>query len=153
MQLIQFQSSPKQSCSVTASAPIVGQAFLDVAVGAGATPVPLFTALASGSVPFAAGQLANNTCADLQVVLTYLDSADCDACTTEAITTVNRTVLVPKGSTFPLPTGLISEATVATGNIIGGVFTASNLQTAGKIIWYSEYQTGCTDSGCLKLVP
>lgn len=152
-QLIQFQIPAKQSCSVTASAPIVGQSFLDVAVASGSTPVDLFTPLASGAVPYAAGQLANTTCADLQVVLTYLDSADCDLCTSEVITTVTKTILVPKGATFPLPMGLISAGTVTTGNISAGVFTAANLQAAGKIVWYSDYQPGCSDSGCVKLVP
>lgn len=153
--LIQFLPTESQKCGTTASLPRVGQAFLDIAAngGTGATPTLLFPVLATGDIPFAAGQISNNTCADLQVTLTYLDSADCDSCTTETITLEPLTILVPKNSVFPLPTGLVSAGGFITGTITAGVFTASDVTVAGKVIWYSEYQTGCSDSGCEKLVP
>jgi hypothetical protein len=152
-QLISYLSSPSQNCSVKAIAPVVGQSFINVAAASGATATDLFTTLATGAKPFASGQIQNATCGDLEVTLTYLDSQDCNLCTSETITTSVKTVIVPKNSVFPLPTGLISAASFKTGTQVGSTFTASNLNVAGNVTWYSEYQPGCADSGCNVLVP
>ena len=152
-QLISYLPTTSQNCGVKAIAPVVGQSFINVAKGQGLAAIDLFEELATGDIPYAAGQISNATCADLEVTLTYLDSQDCSACTEETITTANVVVIVPKGSVFPLPSGLVSAATFKTGSQVGAAFTASNLNVPGTITWYSVYQKGCADSGCNVLVP
>jgi hypothetical protein len=149
-QLISYLSTASNCSSIKATAPIVGQAKATIAVGAGSTATDLFTALASGTTPYVAGQLSNPGCADVQLTIEYLNGADCDSCTADTITKVPVKVVVPAKSVFPLPEGLIASIKYETGSRSAtGVFTASNVTVAQSIEWYSFYQPSCSQ----QLVP
>jgi hypothetical protein len=150
-QLISYLSTAS-SCStgIRATAPIVGQAKATIAVGSGSTATDLFTALATGATPYAGGQLSNPGCSDVQLTISYLNSADCDLCTSETITKTDVKVVVPAKSVFPLPEGLVAGIKYETGSRSStGVFTAANVTVAQSIEWYSSYQPSCSQ----QLVP
>lgn len=144
-QLIQYLSSSSSSaCTLRATAPRVGQAKTTIAVASGATAVDLVPALASGAIPYAAGQLSNPGCADVQLTISYLNGADCDSCTADTVAPVAITVIVPAKSVFPLPEGLVTGIQYQTGSRdAAGVFTAANVTVAQPIEWYSYYQPCC----------
>jgi hypothetical protein len=149
-QLIQYLSTSSTSCGLRATAPRVGQAKATIAVGSGSTLTDLFTALATGTVPYAGGQISNPGCADVQLTISYLTGADCDSCTADTVTLSPITVIVPAKSVFPLPEGLVSAIQYQTGSRdASGIFTASNVTVAQAIEWYSAYQPSCTQ----QLVP
>ena len=141
-QLIQLLPNESESCGVKAVAPVSGQSYIDVvaASGTGATPTDLFTPLATGDNPYHAGQVVNNTCADIQVTANYLIGGDCDSCTVDTITTSPVTYVIRKGQVRFLPTGLISSASFVTGDWVAGVFTPSDLASDGTVEWDSHYQ-------------
>lgn len=144
MQLYQYLPTASESCNLKATAPVVGQAKTTVAVGAGATIADLLPALTTGSVPYAAGQVENKGCADVQLTISYLDGADCNTCTVDSLAVVDVTVLVPANALYPLPTGLVTRIQYQTGTVDGsGVFTASNVAIAQPISWYSFYTPCC----------
>lgn len=143
-QLVSYLPQVSDSCGLKAVLPIVGQSNLTVAIGSGSVPTALFTAVTTGSPAYSSGQITNDGCAWLRIVATYLTGSDCNPCTSDAISTSDVTVLVPPRSVFPLPYGLISEATYETGSVdSAGVFTASNVTKVQKVGWYSNYQPCC----------
>ncbi|MGL5075615.1 MAG: hypothetical protein ACRDBG_07200 [Waterburya sp.] len=145
MQIVQYFANQSVGCTSKAVLPRVGQAKATVTAGSGSAITPLFTSLTPGQLPYAAGQIDNRGCAELQLTITYLGGSDCDACTQDTLTATPVTLTVPGGTVFPLPDGLVSAISFQTGSTDPtGVFTPSNATKAQTIRWYSYY-TPCCD--------
>lgn len=143
-QMISFLGNSSVTCSTArAVAPVVHQASLTIAVGAGAAYQDLLAAIASGACAADAGQIVNTGCYDLQVKATYLDGADCDNCTVDTIATVDVTVIIPANSAFPMPPGYVTQIQARTVNS-SGVAVANT--TEQKARYYGAYAPGC--NGC-----
>lgn len=147
-QMIQFLSTSSNSCNTSrAVAPVVHQARKTIAIGAGAAYSDLLAALASGVCAADAGQIVNTGCYDLMVKASYLDGADCDACTVDTLAVVEVELFVPKNSAFPLPPGFIKQIQVKTVDSTGA--DVSNTTTV-NVSYYGAYAPSC--NGCV-LVP
>jgi hypothetical protein len=150
MQMISYMSGggAASGSGPKAVAPVVNQAPLTIAVGAGAAYQDLLAEIAAGTCAADAGQISNKGCLPLRVKLTYIDGgADCDGdgCPDDGaagLTTVDIEVDVPANSSFPLPAGLVSQIQVATIDELGGALFANTAEQ--KLFWYSAYQpAGC----------
>lgn len=147
MQMISYLPSSNGSTAARAVAPTVHQANKTIAVGAGAAYSDLLAAIASGSCAADAGQVVNAGCYDIEILATYLTGADCDACTVDALTTVDVSVIIPANSAFPLPPGYVSRLQVRTLDSAGAAIANT---TEVKVRYYGAYAPGC--GGC-PLVP
>lgn len=147
MQMISyFPASGSAGTSTRAVAPVVNQEKLTIAVGAGSAYQDL-ALIASGQCAADAGQVSNSGCYEVELLITYLTGADCDACTVDSVSTKDVTVTVPANSAFPLPPGLVSRVQVRTLDSAGAPVANTTEQ---KLSWYSAYAPGC--GGCT-LVP
>ena len=148
-QLIQFLStgSAAGSCK-KAKAPVVYQGAVDIAVGTGATALPLLAPIATGSAAAFGGQIVNTGCHALLAAITYLQGDDCDDCTTpDTLTTVVVNVTIPKNAAFPIPDGFLTGITVQTLDAAGAPV---NVQAVQEVDFYSAFQPCC---GSPVLVP
>jgi hypothetical protein len=147
MQTIQFLSNSEAGASLKATAPIVHQEALTVAVGAGAAPQDLLAVIPAGDCAAYAGQIVNKGCYDVKATISYLDGADCDSCTVETLTKVDVDVVIPANSVFPLPAGFHQGVKVSTVDSSGAAIANT---TEVKLNFYSSYQPSC--AGCVKAV-
>ena len=141
-QLISFLAPAASDGSCRkATAPVVNQGALDIAVGTGSTAQDLLAAIASGSPAAFGGQIVNRGCHALEATITYLQGDDCDECTTpDTITTVDIAVIVPKNSAFPIPDGFLSAISVVALDASGAPV---DVQVAQDVDFYSAYQPCC----------
>ena len=141
-------SGGASSSGPKAVAPVVYQAPLTIAIGAGATYQDLLPAIASGACAADAGILHNKGCFPLRAKVSYVDGgcdADGDGCADAAATAItikDIEIDIPANSAFPLPAGLVKQIQVATIDDLGGVLFANTSEA--KLFWYSSYQpAGC----------
>lgn len=141
-QLIQFLPTDGASGSCPkATAPVVTQGDLTVAVATGDVALDLLPQIASGSPAAFGGQVVNKGCHALLAAITYLDGDDCDECTTpDTLTPVVVNVTIPKNSAFPLPSGFISLIQVQTLDAAGAPVA---VQVEQSVDFYSAYQPCC----------
>jgi hypothetical protein len=147
MQTIQFLSNSEAGASLKASAPIVHQEALTIAVGAGVAPQDLLAAIAAGDCAAYAGQIVNKGCYDIKATVSYLDGADCDSCTVDTLVKVDVDLVIPANSVFPLPAGFHQQIQVSTLDS-AGVAIANTTEV--KLNFYASYQPSC--GGCAKAV-
>lgn len=115
MNLIQFFNSGDSSgSSLKAVKPVVYQKYLTIATGTGLTAQDLLPALGAGSCAAYGGQIVNNGCYDLKVLISYLEGGDCDSCTVDTLTVTSVELFIPKNSVFPLPDGFYQQIQVQT---------------------------------------
>ena len=143
MQTIQFLATEGGSSTQRAVAPEVHQASLTMAVGSGAAKQDLLEAIAAGECASYGGQVVNKGCYDVLATVTYLDSADCDSCTVDELTTVEVELVIPANSVFPLPQGYHQQIEVQTLDSAGAPIANT---TEVKLKFYSQYQPSC--GGC-----
>ena len=115
MNLIQFFNSGDSSgASLKAVKPVVYQKYLTIETGTGLTAQDLLPALGAGSCAAYGGQIVNNGCYDLKVLISYLEGGDCDSCTVDTLTVSAVELFIPKNSVFPLPDGFYQQIQVQT---------------------------------------
>lgn len=147
MQTIQFFNSDASSSSLKATAPVVNQKSLTIAIGTGATAQDLLPAIVAGDCAAYGGQVVNKGCYDLKLVITYLDGADCDSCTVDALVTKDVELVVPSNSVFPIPDGYYQQVTAQTVDSTGAAFANT---TEVKVSLHSAYQPSC--GGCVAAI-
>jgi hypothetical protein len=147
MQTIQFLSNSDAASSLKAVAPVVHQAALTIAVGAGATAKDLLPAIAVGECAAYGGQIVNKGCYDIKATVEYLDGADCDSCTVDTLESVLVDVTIPANSVFPLPQGYHQKIEVVTLDSAGAPIANT---TEVKLNFYASYQPSC--GGCVKAI-
>lgn len=144
-----FLSDQMSADSVKAKAPVVGQAFLEIAEATGDAPQDLLTALVSGDAALFSGNLINSGCLDLELTISYVDGQDCDVCTVDTLSTVDVTYYVKKNRQVTLPVGLVSGIQVTTGVLDGaGTFVATPVPvgTVQEIQWDSCFTPSCAST-------
>lgn len=125
------------------TAPVVYQGALDISIGTGSTAQNLLATISSGSPAAFGGQIINKGCNALEATITYLQGDDCDTCaTTNTITTVDVTVIVPKNSNFPIPDGFLSSISVIALDSVGAPV---NVESVQNVDFYSAYQKCCNE--------
>ncbi len=153
MSLQTFLNQEASGDCTKAIAPVVAQAFLDIPEATGDTIQDLVPALATGDVALFSGNVVNSGCMDLRLTISYVDGQDCDVCTSDTLVLLEVPYLVKKNRHSPLPTGLIAQVQVETGNVdAAGVFTPAAVPTGQvqSIEFDSCYQPCC---GTIALVP
>lgn len=147
MQQIQFLSSSNGSQNLKATAPIVNQESLTIAVGSGATAQDLLPAIAAGSCAAYGGQVVNKGCYDVKLVISYLDGADCDSCTVDTLVKKDVSLIVPSNTVFPIPDGYYQQVTAQVVDSNGAPFANT---TEVKLSLHSAYQPSC--GGCVAAI-
>jgi hypothetical protein len=143
MQTIQFLSASNGGQVLKATAPIVNQKNLTIAIGAGSSFSNLLPAIAVGQPAAYGGQVVNNGCYDVNLVITYLTGADCDECTVDTLSKVDVSIIVPKNSVFPIPDGFYQQVKATTVDSTGAAVANT---TEVKLALHSAYQPSCGSS-------
>lgn len=148
MNLIQFfNSGDSNGSSLKAVKPIVYQKYLTIATGTGLTVQDLLPALGEGTCAAYGGQIVNNGCYDLKVLISYLEGGDCDACTVDSLTIGTVELFIPKNSVFPLPDGFYQQIQVQT---VDSSKTPIANTTDVSISLHSSHVPNC--NGCVQAV-
>ena len=129
-----------------AVAPVVVQGSVEIAVGAGDTPVEL-TGLVAGDAAANWGTLINEGCTPIIVEVTFLDGDDCDSCTTDTLTTAPEYFLLKGNQGYTLPESFISAVNVVT--VDSAALTGDNATDyagAAAVITANEGNTVSFDS-------
>lgn len=101
----QLTLAPKTAPSCpSAKAPVVFQYDVTHTEGEGVAPV-VAADIAPGGLAYYGGKIANNGCVPVDVVISYIDGADCDPCTDDTLSLVSIPLTIPSGASYTIPEG------------------------------------------------
>lgn len=142
MQFI-FGGSAASSCSTSpkAVAPVITDASLTIAAGAGNAAADVFAGTSGDPAPYGGYVTKTLSCDAVKLVVTYLDGDDCDSCTVDTLTTVDETITIPAGATgVALPPGYITKITA---QVVDSAGAAQNSTLGGDVRFTSSRAGAC----------
>ncbi len=147
MQIYDLKSSTAKAACDKAVLPIIFQGAITLTDADGTTPKNI-TTVTAGNPAYYGGLVRNVGCQPVEITLKYLGGADCDACTTDTLTTTDITVSVGPDEGLSLPDGWWQQADVVTVDTAGdpAALAAGQTQT---VKLDSFYTPACPDCGKL----